>query len=221
MQTIYERLEIFRIVPVIAIDDAIVALPLVDALASGGLPVAEITFRTPAAGAAIRRIARERPEILIGAGTVISDENLQSAIDSGAAFGVSPGLNRKITADSAGMRFPFIPGVMTPTDIENAIAAGAKLLKFFPAEAAGGVQMLKSIAAPYLHMGIRFMPTGGINERNLKDYLGISSVLAVGGTWIATREDVAQKRWDLIRERCRTAVNIVSELNSQSLATAR
>jgi 2-dehydro-3-deoxyphosphogluconate aldolase/(4S)-4-hydroxy-2-oxoglutarate aldolase len=212
VNTTYQRIGVLGIVPVIAIEDAEAAVPLADALAAGGLPVAEITFRTVAAADVIERIAHQRPEILVGAGTVISEENLRSAIDCGAAFGVSPGLNPTIFTQATKRSFPFVPGVMTPSDIENAIMLGAKLLKFFPAGAAGGTQMLKSIAAPYVHTGIRFMPTGGIKTDNVKDYLCLDIVFAVGGTWIATREDIASKRWNVIRDNCRKAVDIVSEM---------
>src|ERR1039458_3599913 len=214
MLTIPQRIETFRVVPVIAIEDAEAAIPLADALAEGGLPVVEITFRTAAAAVAIEKIAHQRTEILVGAGTVISEQNLRSAMDCGAAFGVSPGFNPKIFALASKRKFPFIPGIMTPSDVESALTAGAMLLKFFPAGAAGGVQMLKSISAPYVHTGVRFMPTGGVNENNLRDYLGLSIVLAVGGTWIATREDIASKRWDVIRDNCLKAFKIVSELES-------
>jgi 2-dehydro-3-deoxyphosphogluconate aldolase/(4S)-4-hydroxy-2-oxoglutarate aldolase len=150
---------------------------------------------------------------------VISEQNLRNAIDCGAAFGVAPGFNPAIFAGACKREFPFIPGIMTPSEVEGAIHAGARLLKFFPAGAAGGIETLKSIAAPYIHTGVRFMPTGGVNEDNLKDYLELEIVLAVGGTWIATREDIASKRWNVIRDNCRKAVGIASELRSAT-ATA-
>lgn len=212
MNTIFQQIGTYRVVPVIAIEDPEAAVPLADALMEGGLPVAEVTFRTMAAAAVIETIASQRPEILIGAGTVISEQNMRSAIDCGARFGVSPGFNPTIFAQAVKRMFPFIPGVMTPSEVESAIDAGAALLKFFPAGAAGGIQMLQSIAAPYVHTGVRFIPTGGVNKDNLKNYLGLSIVLAVGGTWIATREDIASKHWNEIRDNCRKAVDIVSEL---------
>lgn len=214
MHAIYQRIVSFRVVPVIEIEDAEDAVPLADALADGGLPVAEITFRTAAAAAAIERIVHQRPGMLVGAGTVISEQNLRSAVDCGAQFGISPGFNHGIYAEAVKRKFPFIPGIMTPSDVGNAIDAGAKLLKFFPAGAAGGIQMLKSIAAPYAHTGVRFIPTGGVNEDNLKSYLALNIVLAVGGTWIAKREDIAFKRWSVIRDNCRKVVDTVSELKA-------
>jgi 2-dehydro-3-deoxyphosphogluconate aldolase/(4S)-4-hydroxy-2-oxoglutarate aldolase len=200
---VFQRIEKFRIVPVIAIEDADSALALADALIDGGLPVAEVTFRTVAASAVISKIAKERPEVLIGAGTILTIDNLKSAIDCGAQFGVSPGFNPKIVEESLKMNFPFSPGIMTPTDIEAAIGYGIRVLKFFPAEAAGGTKMLKSLAAPYAHLGVRFIPTGGINLDILDNYLSIPQVLAVGGTWIAKAEDINNKNWKQISINCK------------------
>jgi len=200
---VFQRIEKFRIVPVIAIEDADSALALADALIDGGLPVAEVTFRTVAASAVISKIAKERPEVIIGAGTILTIDNLKSAIDCGAQFGVSPGFNPKIVEESLKLNFPFSPGIMTPTDIEAAMGYGIKVLKFFPAEAAGGTKMLKSLAAPYAHLGVRFIPTGGINLDILDNYLSIPQVLAVGGTWIAKAEDINNKNWKQISTNCK------------------
>lgn len=200
---IYQRIGKYRIVPVIAIEDADSALALADALIEGGLPVAEITFRTEAASAVIFKIAKERPGMLIGAGTILTIDNLKRAIDCGAKFGVSPGFNPKIVEESVKLNFPFSPGIMTPTDIEAAIGFGIKVLKFFPAEASGGTKMLKSLVAPYAHLGIRFIPTGGINLEILNNYLNIPQVLAVGGTWIAKAEDIKNKNWQQISINCK------------------
>jgi 2-dehydro-3-deoxyphosphogluconate aldolase/(4S)-4-hydroxy-2-oxoglutarate aldolase len=200
---IYQKIEKLRIVPVIAIEDADSALPLADALLEGGLPVAEITFRTEAAARVITKISKERPDVLVGAGTILTIDNLKKAIDCGAIFGVAPGFNPKIVEASLKMNFPFSPGIMTPTDIEGALALGVKVLKFFPAEAAGGIKMLKSLAAPYAHLGVRFIPTGGINLEILNNYLSIPQVLAVGGTWIAKAEDINKKNWKQITINCK------------------
>lgn len=199
---IYQKIEEFRIVPVIAIEDEDSALPLADALIGGGLPVAEITFRTEAASAVILKIAKERPDMLIGAGTILTIDNLKRAIDCGAKFGVAPGFNPKIVEETLKLNFPFSPGVMTPSDVECALSLGIKVLKFFPAEAAGGTKMLKSLAAPYAHLGVRFIPTGGINLEILTNYLSIPQVLAVGGTWIANAEDIRKKNWKQISTNC-------------------
>ncbi len=211
---IYEKIGALGVVPVIAIEDAAAALPLADALLAGGLPVAEITFRTAAAAAVIEKISKERPEVLTGAGTVLSAGNLRQAAACGAAFGVAPGCNPEVVREALGIGFPFSPGVMTPSDIEAAVSLGVTILKFFPAGAAGGVNMLKSLAAPYAHLGVKFIPTGGVSLANLTDYLEQKSVLAVGGTWIATREDIAAGRWDKIRDNCRAAVGAVAQLRA-------
>lgn len=218
---VYEKIGLLRVVPVIAIEDPEAALPLADALLAGGLPVAEITFRTSAAEAVIERIVRERPGVLVGAGTVLTVENLRRAAGCGATFGVAPGLNPEIVREAQKIRFPFSPGIMTPSDIEGALSLGVQILKFFPAGAAGGVNMLKSLAAPYLHTGVRFIPTGGINQGNLKEYIEQKSVLAVGGTWIATRDDIAAGRWDTIRDNCRNAVAVVEQLKALTASPAQ
>jgi 2-dehydro-3-deoxyphosphogluconate aldolase/(4S)-4-hydroxy-2-oxoglutarate aldolase len=210
-------LEIVRkhvVVPVIAIDDAQSAIPLAEALMEGGLPVAEITFRTAAAAEVIARIARERPAVILGAGTVLSVENLRSARDAGARFGVAPGVNPAVVCEAGKLGLPFIPGVVTPSEVEQALALGARLLKFFPAEAFGGLKVIKALAAPYAHTGVKFMPTGGVTMTNLADYLAFEVVACVGGTWIAPREAIAEKKWAQIKDNCKTAVELVRKIRS-------
>ena len=202
MEKIYQQLNSFKVVPVIAIDTIESILFLGDALIEGGLALAEITFRTPIAAQAIKKLKSERPEMLLGAGTILSVDELKIAQDNGASFGVAPGFNPKIVEEALRIGFSFMPGIMTPSDIESALNFGLRILKFFPAEACGGVKMLKSIAAPYLHTGIKFNPTGGINAQNFMSYLELASVLAVGGTWIAKREDIASGNWDQIKQNC-------------------
>jgi len=200
------------VVPVIAIDDAQSAIPLADALQEGGLPVAEITFRTAAAAEVIARIARERPLVILGAGTVLSVENLRRAKDAGARFGVAPGLNPDVVCEAAGINLPFIPGVVTPSEVEQALALGARLLKFFPAETFGGLKVIKALAAPYAHTGAKFMPTGGVTMANLAEYLAVEMVACVGGTWIASREAIAEKKWAQIRDNCKAAVELARKI---------
>ncbi len=200
---IFDQISTFKVVPVIAIESAEDAVPLADALITGGLPIAEITFRTSAAADVIRSMVSTRPEILVGAGTILTLDNLKAAIDAGARFGVAPGFNPKIVEAARKADFPFVPGICTPTEIEAALDAGCTLLKFFPAGAIGGLPLLKALAAPYGHTGVKFMPTGGVNPSNLLEYLAVPNVAACGGTWIATKEDIAEKRWDLIASRCR------------------
>ena len=205
----------YGIVPVIAIDSPDAAIPLADALAEGGLPVAEITFRTAAAAAAIEKISSQRPDILVGAGTVLTVENLKAAKECGAKFAVAPGVNRDIVIASQEIGLPLAPGVATPSDIEAGLSLGCKLLKFFPSEALGGVAMIKALAAPYRHTGVRFVPTGGVNTGNLESYLSLPVVAAVGGTWIAKQDDLQQGKWQEIRDRCQAAVEIVARIRSQ------
>ena len=197
------------VVPVVAIEDASHALPLADALIAGGLPVAEITFRTAAGADVIEIIARERPEMLIGAGTVLSPEQAKRARACGAQFAVAPGLNPDVVRAAFDEELPFFPGVMTPSDVECALSLGCRQLKFFPAGPAGGVPMLKALTAPYKHMGVKFMPTGGVTLENLADYLAVESVTAVGGTWIAATAAIRAGDWSGITERARAAAEVV------------
>jgi 2-dehydro-3-deoxyphosphogluconate aldolase/(4S)-4-hydroxy-2-oxoglutarate aldolase len=200
---VYDRIARLRVVPVVTVDSVEAALPLADALVAGGLPIAEITFRTPAAADVLRRLCGERPQLLVGAGTVTHPDQVWAAKECGAAFAVAPGLNLKVVRAAQDAGLPFSPGVMTPTEIETALDAGVRVMKFFPAGAAGGVKMLASLAAPYAHLGVRFIPTGGVSLENVQEYLQAKSVLAVGGTWLATQADVAAGRWENIRENCR------------------
>ena len=204
------RVSELGVVPVIAIDSVDHALPLADALLAGGLPVVEITFRTKAAAEVIRTLSDTRPDLIVGAGTVLTPETLQTAVDAGARFAVAPGLNPRVVAAARRLGLPFVPGVANPTDIEAALELGCTLLKFFPAEALGGTKLLSALSAPYKHAGIRFMPTGGISPANLGAYLALDTVAAVGGTWIAKKEDMADGKWEEIASRCREAGHIIA-----------
>ncbi len=198
------------IVPVVAIDSVEAAMPLADALIAGGLPVAEITFRTAAADDVISLLSKERPELLLGAGTVLTEENLLAAKDCGASFAVAPGLNPRIVKRAAEIGLPFVPGVATPSDIEAALSLGCTRLKFFPAGALGGLSMIRALAGPYGHTGVRFMPTGGVTPDDLEEYLASPAVAAVGGTWLAKRDDLTAGRWDEISRRCQAAVEVAT-----------
>ena len=210
MKQITDRLKEYAIVPVIAIEEIENVLPLADSLIEGGLPLIEITFRTKIAPDAIKKLRKERSSMLIGAGTVLTVDELKMAIDSGASFGVAPGFNPKIVEMALTENFPFMPGVLTPTDIDAALSFGLHVLKFFPAEAAGGVKYLQNISAPYTHKGVRFIPTGGINTENIKEYINLNVVLAVGGTWIAKQSDIEAERWNMIAENCRIAKTLIT-----------
>jgi 2-dehydro-3-deoxyphosphogluconate aldolase / (4S)-4-hydroxy-2-oxoglutarate aldolase len=193
------------VIPVLSVEEVERAEPLADALAAGGLPVAEITFRTAAAAAVIERLARRRPDVLVGAGTVLSVESLLAARDAGARFALAPGFTPEVVAKAQEIGMPFFPGVMTPSEIQGALACGARVVKFFPAQAAGGPAMLRALAAPYAFYGVRFIPTGGVNSENLEAWLALESVVAVGGTWIATPQQIAGGDWVGIRGRAAAA----------------
>lgn len=184
----------FRVIPVLVLNDVDTGLKMCECLCKNGLPVAEITFRTESAAEVIREASKRFPEMLLGAGTVLKIADLQKAIDSGAKFAVAPGFNPTIVKAAFERRFAFAPGVCTPGEIEQAYELGCRFLKFFPAEAAGGLKMLQAMAAPYKHLGIRFMPTGGITTENATSYLAMPEIAAVGGTWIG--KDIPN--WDKV-----------------------
>lgn len=210
--SVFDQVAAIGVVPVIALQDARHALPLADALADGGLGVIEVTFRTDAAVEAIRQIARHRPDMLVGAGTVLNETQADAAKAAGAMFALSPGIDRAVLDHALHIGLPFAPGIMTPSDLQIALRANCKLVKFFPAMAAGGLTMLKNIAGPYLHTGIGFNPTGGVTRENLSDWLGYAPVRAVGGTWIATSADIAAQNWDVIRQNAAEAAALVRQL---------
>jgi 2-dehydro-3-deoxyphosphogluconate aldolase/(4S)-4-hydroxy-2-oxoglutarate aldolase len=184
-----------RIVPVVVLDSADSAEPLAEALLEGGLDIMEITFRTAAAEESIRRIAKSYPQVLLGAGTLLEKEQVIRAKNAGAVFGLAPGLNPEIVKTAKDIGLEFSPGVMTPSEVEQALSLGCKLLKFFPAEAAGGVNMLKSLAGPYAHTGVKFVPTGGVTSANLESYLKLPVVAAIGGSWMVDKALVNAGKW--------------------------
>ena len=206
MQSVMDKIGELKVVPVVAIQDAADADGLAEALLKGGLPCAEITLRTAAAQEAIRRVARHK-DMLVGAGTVLKVEQVKAAIDAGAEFIVAPGLNPKVVQFCLSQDIPVTPGVCNPTDIEMALDLGLKILKFFPAEAAGGIKLLKAVCAPY-NM-VKFIPTGGIGPANLADYLKHPKVFACGGSWMVKSDMIAQGRFDTIERLTREAVELV------------
>ena len=214
--TLFEELQKAGVIPVIAVDDVPSALLLADALIAGGLPVAEITFRTTAARDVIAALKTQRPDLILGAGTILTAENLRAAVDCGARFGVAPGLNPAIVREARNLDLPFIPGVATPSDIEAALSLGLKWLKFVPAEANGGVAMLKALSGPYGHTGLKFVPTGGVTPDNLADYLSLSVVGMAGGTWIADRQLIAAGQWQKISDNCRQVRDLVGRIREKT-----
>lgn len=200
-----EKLSCAGIVPVIKVEDAADAVPLCKALADGGLPVAEITFRSDAAEEAIRRVHEELPEVILGAGTVLTKEQVDRAINAGATYIVSPGLNPEIVKYCQEKNVPIVPGTANPSDIEVALGLGLKTVKFFPAEPLGGLKLIKAMAAPY--GAVTFLPTGGVTEQNLNEYLAFNKVIACGGSWMVPADAVANKDWKKIEDLTRSAVN--------------
>ena len=206
-----DRILAKRIVPVVVLDRVESAAPLAEALLAGGLDIMEITFRTAAAEASIQRIAARFPEILLGAGTLLDKDQVQRARDAGAVFGLAPGLNPAILATARQIGLQFAPGVMTPSEVELALALGCKLLKFFPAEVAGGVNMLKALAGPYAHTGVKFIPTGGVSSGNLSAYLKLPVVAAIGGSWMVDKQLVNDGKWADITRLTREALAAASD----------
>jgi 2-dehydro-3-deoxyphosphogluconate aldolase/(4S)-4-hydroxy-2-oxoglutarate aldolase len=186
------------ILPVIVIDDARQAVPLAEAFLAGGLRQLEVTFRTAAAADAIRAIRTALPEMLIGAGTLLTPDQARAAIDAGAQYGLAPGLDEAIVKLFADARVPYMPGVMTPTEIGRAAQLGCRSIKFFPAENAGGAPALKSMLAPFKAYNLEICPTGGISLQNMRTYLAIPEVITVGGSWLATQKMIAESNWALI-----------------------
>ncbi len=200
------------VVPVVTIDRLESALPLADALLAGRLPIIEITFRTAVAADAMRLLSFERPQILVGAGTILTQENLGAARRYGARFGVAPGTNPKIVAEAVESSLPFIPGVATPSEVESALHHGCRLLKLFPSEALGGPAYLQALSGPYAHTGVRWMPSGGVTAENMADYLNAPLVAAIGGGWIAPRQLLDAENFAEISRRARIAVDLVASL---------
>jgi 2-dehydro-3-deoxyphosphogluconate aldolase/(4S)-4-hydroxy-2-oxoglutarate aldolase len=197
-----------RLVPVAVIPALKDALPLAEALLQAGLPHIEITLRTDCALQAMRSIRAEFPEMTIGAGTILDPAILPELVDMGVAFGVSPGLNPAVVEQAQRLDFQMIPGVITPGEVERGLSMGLKLLKFFPAEAAGGAKMLKALAGPYGHTGVKFVPTGGINAANARAYLDLKVTAAIGGSWFVDQKLVAEGAFDRIRDLTREALRL-------------
>jgi 2-dehydro-3-deoxyphosphogluconate aldolase/(4S)-4-hydroxy-2-oxoglutarate aldolase len=207
MNDVLVKLGKIGIVPVIALDDAKDALPLGKALLAGGIACAEVTFRTAAAEDVIRTLTKELPEMLTGAGTVLTTEQVDRAVAAGAKFIVSPGLNPKVVEYCVNKGIPVTPGCSSPSDIEVALEYGLDVVKFFPAEAAGGIAMIKAMSAPY--SGVKFMPTGGINSGNINNYLSFNKVLACGGSWMVDKKLVAAGNFAEIERLSREAVETI------------
>lgn len=209
MKTIEELFYDCAVVPVVVLDDPKDALPLAKALTEGGLPCAEVTFRTEAAEESIRQMSREYPDMLVGAGTVLTIEQVDRAMAAGARFIVSPGFDPEIVDYCLEKEIPVFPGCMTPSEVAQGVKRGLKVLKFFPAEQAGGLAMIKAMAAPYTT--VKFMPTGGISAKNLKEYLACDKVLCCGGSWMVKGDLIREGKFDRVKELAAEAKRLAME----------
>jgi 2-dehydro-3-deoxyphosphogluconate aldolase/(4S)-4-hydroxy-2-oxoglutarate aldolase len=210
MNAVLEQFGKIGIIPVVVLDDAKDAEPLGKALMEGGLPCAEVTFRTAAAEESIRIMAEKFPDMLVGAGTVLTTDQVDRAVAAGAKFIVSPGINPKVVDYCVSKNIPITPGTCNPSNVETALEFGLDVVKFFPAEPAGGLKYIKAIAAPYV--GMKFMPTGGINAENVKEYLKYDRILACGGSWMVKGDLIKAGNFDKIRELTAEAAQIVKEI---------
>ena len=205
-----DQIASYGVVPVVVLNDAKDAEPLAQALVEGGLPVAEVTFRTDAAEESIRIMSTKYPDMLVGAGTVLTKEQVDRAIGAGAKFIVSPGFDPEIVDYCLEKGYPVYPGIITPSEMAQAVKRGLEVVKFFPAEQFGGVATIKALAAPYTQ--VKFMPTGGVNAKNLPDYLGFNKIIACGGSWMVKGDLVKAGEFDKIKEMTAEAVKLVKEI---------
>ena len=210
MKNIYEQFQQMGVVPVVVLEDVKDARPLAKSLVEGGLPCAEVTFRTEAAAESIRQMAEAYPEMLVGAGTVLTTEQVDEAVAAGAKFIVSPGFDAEIVDYCIGKDISVLPGCATPSEVAQAVKRGLQVVKFFPAEQAGGIAMIKAMAAPY-HT-LKFMPTGGINQDNLKDYLSFDKILCCGGSWMVKENLIKAGAFDKICELTREAKKLADQI---------
>lgn len=210
MNPVLEQIQKMGIIPVVVIDDVKDAEPLAKALCEGGLPCAEVTFRTAAAEESIRIMAEKFPEMLIGAGTVLTTDQVDRAVAAGAKFIVSPGTNPKVVKYCVEKNIPITPGTCTPSEVEQALEHGLEVVKFFPAEQAGGLKMIKAMAAPYV--GVKFMPTGGISPENVREYLAYDRIIACGGSWMVKGDLIKAGNFEKIVELTKEAAAIVKEI---------
>lgn len=210
MKSIEERFYDFGVVPVVVLESAEDAVPLAGALVAGGLPCAEVTFRTEAAEESICRMVNAYPEMLVGAGTVLTVEQAERAVKAGAMFIVSPGFDAEIVEYCLKKEIPVFPGCITPTEVAQAVKRGLKLLKFFPAEPFGGTETIKALAAPYTM--VKFMPTGGVNPRNLNKYLSYDKIVCCGGSWMVKGSLIKEKRFEEIQKSAKEAVVLVDRI---------
>ncbi len=212
MKTMEQKLEEYGVVPVVVLKDTKDAIPLADALIEGGLSCAEVTFRTDAAEESIRLMSEKYPEMLVGAGTVLTTEQVDRAVNAGAKFIVSPGFDAEIVDYCLNKNIPVFPGCITPSEVAQAVKRGLKVIKFFPAEQAGGVAMIKAMGAPYGM--VKFMPTGGISAKNLSEYLSCSNIVCCGGSWMVKGDLITEGKFDEITALTKEAVELVKSIRA-------
>ena len=213
MSTVAEKIAELGVVPVVVLEDAKDAAPLAKALVEGGLPCAEVTFRTAAAEESIKLMTAEYPDMFVGAGTVLTTDQVDRAVAAGAKFIVSPGFDPEIVDYCLEKEIPVFPGCITPSEVAQAVKRGLKVVKFFPAEQFGGVATIKAMAAPYV--GLKFMPTGGVNAKNLESYLGCDKIIACGGSWMVKGDLVKAGKFDEIKDLTAEAVKLVAEIRNK------
>ena len=213
MSTVAEKIPGFGVVPVVVLDDVKDAAPLAKALVEGGLPCAEVTFRTAAAEESIRIMATEYPDMFVGAGTVLTIEQVDRAVAAGAKFIVSPGFDPEIVDYCLEKEIPVFPGCITPSEVAQAVKRGLKVVKFFPAEQFGGVATIKAMAAPYV--GLKFMPTGGVSAKNLESYLSCDKIIACGGSWMVKGDLVKAGKFDEIKNLTEEAVKLAASIRNK------
>lgn len=211
-ENLLTKLQRTGVIAVLVIDNPADAVPVAKALLAGGVDCMELTLRTPAAMEALRCVRVEAPEMMAGVGTILTPQQVQEVTVAGAAFGVAPGMNPRVVQEAKRAGLSFAPGVCTPSDIEQALECGCRLMKFFPAAPLGGVTYLKSIAAPYAHLKVRFIPLGGIDAANAAGYLGEPIIQALGGSWLAPRDLIQKQDWPAITERARQVSEIVEKI---------
>lgn len=206
---IFEKLESAGVLAVLVIDNAADAVPLAEALLAGGVNAMELTLRTDAAIDALKAIRKSAPEMIVGIGTILSPDQVRQVVAEGAQFGVSPGINPKVVEAAIESGLPFAPGIATPSEVELALSFGCRRLKFFPAESLGGLGYLRAMSPPYNHLGVKYLPLGGVGAKNLAEYIADPLVAAVGGSWLATRDKIAAKDWQAIEQTAREARTII------------
>lgn len=214
-QETIERMEQSAVIAVLVVDEPSHVVPLARALLACGIDVVELTLRTPAALEALRVLRDQVPEVLAGVGTILQRDQIEPVVSAGAAFGVAPGLNPSIVKHAQDAGLAFAPGVVTPTEVERAVELGCRDLKFFPAEPSGGIKYLRSMYAPYAHLGLRFIPLGGLNAGNMAAYLYDEAVPAIGGSWIATRKLIQAQDWSTVIDHATEARRIIKDMRSK------